>query len=65
MKNNFKFLISNYSKTVGIWDSKHFKLNLIQIRNHSVDVVQFTPESEEILLTLFNGQCKTQPGGLK
>lgn len=65
MKNNFKFLISNYSKIVGIWEAMHFKLNLTQMRDNSVNVVQFTPKLNEVLLTHCNGQCVTQPGDLK
>lgn len=65
MKNNFKFLISNYSKIVGIWEPMHFKLNLTQMRDNSVNVVQFTPKLNEVLLTHYNGQCVTQPGDLK
>lgn len=64
MKNNFEFLISKYSKTVGMWEPTYFKLNLTQTRNNSVNV-QFIPKIKEVLLAHCNGQYVTQPGDLK
>lgn len=46
MKNNLKFLISNYSTILGTWELMNFKLNLTQMRNNFINVVSFTPKGK-------------------
>lgn len=60
-----QFIISNYSETVEIWEPMAFKLNLTQMRNNSVDVVQFTPKLKELLLAHYNGHPVTRPCNFK